>query len=61
MSASNSNRHADRFSGAYNPKRRNLLTETNKENIVNPINHHHTDIIQGRKSEEPRRYGNFTR
>jgi hypothetical protein len=35
MSSNDSVKHADRFSGHYNPRRRKLLTETDQDNINN--------------------------
>ena len=34
MGGGNTGKHSERFSGAYNPKRRKLLTEINKDNII---------------------------
>lgn len=51
MSTGNTGMPTDRFSGAYNPKRRKLLTETNKDNIIGAPYHNDQKHVPERYSE----------
>lgn len=52
MSVGNNGRPSDRFSGVYNPRRKNLLTETNKENINKADTKLIDNVPRGRATED---------